>query len=230
MKIRECRTESGFTLFEIIIAIAVVGLIMGIAVSGMDRYLETEMKAASNKLASTVRYVYNKAATEGLYVRMVFDLSEHTYWVEATTDPVKVEKQDAGSSARARGGKDKKKDQKEDEDASKTEGDETRTKGMFDEDANKIKPKEVVFGAIDSFLLKPTKLPDGIFFKDIYVEHLIFPADGGKVSIFFFPNGYVEEAVINLRDEGDEINYSLKTNPVSGRVNIENFYRKLEER
>jgi hypothetical protein len=59
------------------------------------------------------------------------------------------------------------------------------------------------------------------------VEHKEGEVDGGKEFIYFFPNGYVESAVINLKDEDDEINYSLKTFPVSGRVSIENFYRNL---
>lgn len=197
-----------------------MGLIMGIAVSGMDRYLETDMKAACNKMAATMRYIYNKSATEGMYIRLVLDLTDQVYWVEATMDPVMVVKQD-DEMARASSKGDEDKEEKESS---------NQKKGMFDDDANKIKPKEPIFGAVDSYLLKATKLPDGIFFKDVYVEHLIFPVDSGKVAIFFFPNGYVEEAVINLRDEDDELNYSLLTNPISGRVKIENFYRTLEEK
>lgn len=221
-------SNSGFTLFEIIIALAIVGLIMGIAIGGMDRFLELDMKKASNKLAATIRYLYNKSASEGLYIRLVLDVSEQNYWVEATTDPVRVAKEDK-DEARKKPKKDKTKDKDKDKDKDKEEGEGEEKKGGGEEGPEKLTPKEPTFGQVDSFLLKPTKLPQTVFFKDVYVEHRTFPIDGGKASIFFFPNGYVESAVINLRDEDDEVHYSLKTNPISGRVSIENFYRNLEE-
>jgi general secretion pathway protein H len=208
------RSKAGFTLFEIIISMSIVGLIIGLVVGGMSDYLDWDMKKASNKMAATVRYVYNKSATEGLYIRLIIDINERAYWVEATTDPVLVAKEDMESS------KGKRKDKKDEED------EEEKTK---DGEIPKLKPAEPQFGQVDSFLLKPSKLPKNIYFKDVSVEHLTFPVDSGKVAIFFFPNGYVENAVINLRDEDDEVVYSIKTNPISGRVSIEAGYRNLEE-
>lgn len=225
------RSQSAFTLFEILITIAIVGLIMGLAVGGMSRFMELDMKKASNKLATTIRYLYNKSATEGIYIRLNLDLGEQNYWVEATADPVLLEKEGserAGGSLKASKKKEKEKKEREEkkkgETAKEGEGEKTADTGGEE----RLKPKEPVFGQVDSFLLKPTKLPDNVFFKDVYVEHLAFPADAGKVSIFFFPSGYVENAVINLRNEEDDIVYSIKTKPVSGGASIENFYRNLE--
>jgi prepilin-type N-terminal cleavage/methylation domain-containing protein len=87
MKRRQAHPAGGFTLLEIVVSLAVIGLMLGIVVSRMDTMLEWDMKSASTKLASTIRYLYNKAATEGLYMRLVLDLEEQAYWVEATTDP-----------------------------------------------------------------------------------------------------------------------------------------------
>jgi len=184
---------------------------VGMVVGGMSDYLDWEMKKAASKMAATMRYVYNKSATEGLYIRLILDINERSYWVEATTDPVLVTKED---EERSKGSKKDKK--KEDE-------------GTKEGEIPKLKPAEPQFGQVDSFLLKPSKLPRNIFFKDVWVEHRTFPVDGGKVAIFFFPNGYVENAVINLRDEDDEVIYSVKTNPINGRVSIESGYRSLEE-
>ena len=101
---------------------------------------------------------------------------------------------------------------------------------VFEDGVHKIKAPEPNFGAVDSHLLRPTKLPDTVFFKDLHVEHRQYPVEGGKEFIYFFPNGYVERAIINLRDEEDEVNYSLATNPISGRVSIEPEYRSLGRR
>lgn len=206
----------GFTLFEILVVIAIAAIIMGLAASQVNRIFELNMKRASQRLASTIRYLYNKSAMEGAYIRLVLDLDEQSYWVEATADPVVIPRGEGGeasdSRSKAKSGK-----EVDGEAGAHVEGEGGKP--------GKIKPPEVTFGQVDSHLLHPTKLPDSVFFKDIYVEHRPLPIEGGKEAIFFFPNGYVERAIINLRDEDDETNYSLKTNPVSGRVNIENRYR-----
>ncbi len=207
------RGNSGFTLFEIIVAIAVVGLIMGVAVSQMGDFLEWDLKKATNKMASTIRYLYNKAATEGLYLRLVLDLEEQTYWVEATSDPLTVRRGAEGASL-ARGG--------EGEEAAEEEE-------LAEGEIPKLKPPKPTFGQVDSHLLRPTKLPGAVFFKDVQVEHRQGTVGDGKVAIYFFPNGFMEEAIINFRDEGDEVYYSVRTHPLSGRADIEAGYRRLEE-
>ena len=52
-------------------------------------------------------------------------------------------------------------------------------------------------------LLKGQKFPNSVFLKDVFVEHHEGAVENGQVTIAFFPNGYVERAVINLRDEDD---------------------------
>jgi prepilin-type N-terminal cleavage/methylation domain-containing protein len=237
----------GFTLFEILISITIVAIILGVVVGNMGDLFEARMKEASGKLASTMRYLYNKSATEGLYIRLILDMTDQVYYVEATSDPVVIENEGLEVG---QGKNDKKK--KELEEKRKAEEEKAREEEKEKAEAKKgaagnegkdvaneaapatadadgrVKPKEPVFGPVDSFLLKPTKLPEGVFFKDVYVEHLENPVDGGKVAIHFFPNGYVEEAIINLKNEDEDVIYSLKTNPISGRVDIENSYRGKE--
>lgn len=224
------KDQRGFTLFEIIVAIAIVGLIMGLVVSRMDSYLDLDMKKTSNKLAATVRYLYNKSVTDGTYIRLVLDLDERTYWVEATSDPTKI------SEDMDTGGEEDKKGAAKAQEKEKTpaEGDETEGATTTEQSApvspedTKLKYPKPQFGQVDSFLLKPTKLPDSVFFKDVFVEHLPGGVEGGKVAIYFFPNGYVEHAIVNLRNEDDDYYYSLETNPGTGKVSIENEHRTFE--
>ena len=220
------RKNSGFTLFEIIVALAVLGLILGVVMGNMDDLLDLNMKKATAKMGSTIRYIYNKSATEGIYVKLVLDVSENSYWVEATSDPVTIIREEESTSSRSKGEGDSKKSEGE-EPTAKSSSTTPLVPGA--EDIPPVERKEPVFTQVDSYLLKPTKLPDGIFFKDVYVEHKNFPVDSGQAEIYFFPNGYVQSAIINFRDEDDELIYSLKTSPISGRVSIEDFYRALEE-
>lgn len=209
---------------EIVVSIAVVSLILGVAISRMDTMLEWDMKKASGKLASTIRYLYNKAATEGLYIKLVLDFEEQVYWVEATTDPFVMSTGEEEAGVKKGSFFDRKP-----EGGAEGEAAEGEVPEEGSEEDYAIKPKKPTFTKVDSYLLKPTKLPGTVFFKDVYVEHEKGAVDSGKVEIYFFPNGMVEHAVVNLRDDDDETNYSVETNPISGRVNIEARYRTREE-
>lgn len=221
------RSREGFTLFELIVAIAIVALLMSLVISGANRYLETDMKKASNRLGSTIRYLYNKSITDGTYLRLVIDLGERSYWVEATRDPVLLTTEDNGDKKKE---EEKKTEQKPEEEATAEEegtGAETQTAtGQIP----KLEIKEPEFSQVESYLLKPTKLPDPVFFKDVITEHQPVPVEGGQATINFFPNGYVEHAIINLRDEDDEVHYSIETNPITGRVKITNEYQTFEKK
>lgn len=230
------RKNNGFTLLEIMVVISIVGLIMGLAIGRVGRSVDREMKKTTARLASTIRYLYNKSAMEGLYIRLVFDVGERTYWVEATSDPVAVTREE-DLEKKKKTSKNKDDEEKEKEKEKKAGNAESEPKEKKDDKSEKPKSEEIErikapkpkFGQVDQFLLKPIKLPDSILIKDLQVEHRKTPVEAGTESIYFFPNGHVENAVINFRDEKDEINYSIKTYSVSGRVNIEDSYRKLRE-
>ncbi|MBI4212425.1 MAG: prepilin-type N-terminal cleavage/methylation domain-containing protein [Deltaproteobacteria bacterium] len=219
--------NGGFTLFELLVAISLVGLIVGLSVTGINNLLDRDMKQATNRLATTVRYLYNKAATDGTYIRLMFDFESQTYWVEATGDPYLIsdpnEIKTTSLSEKKKAELEKAKQKKK---TASTE-EETQVAGELVEE-EKLLPKEPVFAAASEKLLKPQRLPDTVYLKDVYVEHAARPIDHGKAIIAFFPNGYVEKAVINLRDEDDEVHFSVMTNPVNGRVSIEDVYRTLE--
>jgi len=197
------RSQGGFTLFELLVAIAIAVLAMGVVISRMGRMLDWELKNSSRKLASTIRYLYNKSASENVTLRLVLDIGESTYWVESTPDAYALVPEAEETTPKERPAP-------EEEPA---EG-----------EIQTIQPKEAVFGPTESFLLKKVKLPKGVFFKDVFAEHQVARLDQGAAYIYFFPRGYVERSVINLRDEDDRSHYSLIVNPISGAVRIEPEY------
>lgn len=217
------RVSRGFTLFELLIALAVVTLVVGMVVAVGGDFLDRDLKRTSNQLSSTMRYLYNKSILDGIYIRLVFDLDERSYWVEATGDPYLIVSPDEFDMRELERRERIRERVKEEDDAKKSFLTETS------EDVPKLLPREPQFSQVAEHLLRPVKLPDGVYFKDIAVEHDPRAVNAGKVTIAFFPNGYVEAAIINLRDEDDEVHYSLKTNPVLGEVNIESEYRTFEE-
>lgn len=214
----------GFTLIELIVVIAIMAMIVMGLVTGVRRISDKNLKQTAIRLSSTVRYLYDKAAMDGLYIRLVFDLGEEkqSYYVEASTDPVVVAKDDS----------EKKRDSDTDKDEKKAAAEEALEKGEGDSskgDKYAIKPAAPKFGKVDSFLLKEVKLPAGVRIKDICVEHRKVPIDQGSEFIYFFPNGYVEYAIINITNKNNTVNFSVETNPATGKTNIKREYRSCEE-
>ncbi|HCU23393.1 MAG TPA: hypothetical protein DF383_00105 [Deltaproteobacteria bacterium] len=88
-------------------------------------------------------------------------------------------------------------------------------------------PQAGAFTEESGFLVENSRLPSGIKIKDISVLHLKDRRESGKVFIAFFPNGYVEPAVINLADEDEAVFYSLEVSPLTGRTKIRSEYYEV---
>ena len=78
------RAQRGLTLLEVMITIGVLVLMMGVVVSSFGNLKSTELRTQTNKLAAAVRHTYNRAVANGLYMRLVVDISGDSYWVEAS--------------------------------------------------------------------------------------------------------------------------------------------------
>lgn len=195
----------GFTLLEVLVTIVLIGLVMGLVVGQVNKMTGRNMKAAARKLSSTVRYLYNKAATEGVTLRLVISFEENKYWVEGTSQTFSLVRESEAPQ------KKEKSEKKEKEEASAA-----------------IEPVTPQFSPEESHLLKPVKLPKGVFFKDIYAEHQIDHLSEGKAYIYFFSQGYAERSIINLRDKTDEMHFSITVNPITGKTEIDNEYREAE--
>lgn len=98
------------TLIELMVAMVIIGLIFALAATGLRSTFNVNLKNASAHLASTLRYLSNKAVTDHLYLRMVFDLDEQTYSVEESAEPFVISTEDTenASSSEKKDGEDKK--------------------------------------------------------------------------------------------------------------------------
>jgi len=202
------RRERGLTLIEILITVAIIGLIMGLSVGFFRDSSEDALERVSNQLAGTIKYVFNESAVKNRYYRLVIDLSNPSFSVEASAEPFKVAATDEGVAAPPEGG-------------TLPEAPPPSPEG---EAATQPAPGGGTFSGAVSYLLKPIQLPESLRIKDVYVAHADKKIEEGKTAIYFFPDGWVEKAVINLSDEKGEVFYSLETQPISGRVKIRNEY------
>jgi len=189
--------QNGFTLIELMVTMAIVGVIFTIAMTGLRSAFSVNIKSAAGKMAATLRYLSNKAVTDHMYLRMVYDLQENTYHVEESADPLVISPE-------------------EDSSESKKEG----------ESKDGEKKSESGFTPSESKLLESVKLPSGVAFKDVTVSYLSGKREQGKAYTYFFPDGFATPTVINLKDEDDQEHYSIEVMPMSGRVKVIGDYKE----
>lgn len=217
--------KSGFTLVEILIVVAIIALIMGVSVGYLGDWTDAKLSETSGKLAGTIKYVYNEAAVKNQYYRLLIDLDAQSFSVEASGEPFKIGRGEEGTEPTEEGAAAPSSSNKE---AAANEGE-----GSPPSASPEGPPAGGGFSAVGTLLLKPIKLPEGIRIKDVYVAHAGKKIESGRTAVYFFPNGWVEKAVINLSDEKGETFYSLETNPSTGKTKIRTEYfefRPEEER
>ena len=168
---------------------AVLVLMIGIGVSGLNRLSSVQLRTQTNRLAAAIRHAYNRSVAEGLYVRLVLDLERDKYWVEGSALPVFI---------------DRDRDQEADtSDATK----------QSEDDEKPVQKK----GPTYSPLLVEVSMKRGIQISGVVIGGQVDTIESGKAFIHFFPSGFVEPSMIYTSD-GKESNYTLAINPMTGKV------------
>jgi type II secretion system protein H len=93
---RSRRSEAGLTLVELVVAMAVMGLLMAIAVSGWRSWATArEHKGTAQQITSVLRQAHQRAVTEGRSACVLFDTARAEWSVFRgrcdATDKVRVQ-------------------------------------------------------------------------------------------------------------------------------------------
>ncbi|PLX78741.1 MAG: hypothetical protein C0615_03350 [Desulfuromonas sp.] len=71
-------TEYGFTLVELTLVIALLGLLLGMVVPRLPAIGEKRLDATARRIAAMTRHLYNEAALTGLEHRLFFDIEKNS--------------------------------------------------------------------------------------------------------------------------------------------------------
>lgn len=239
------------TLIEILIVIAVFALMVGMAVIGFGAGQNAETTRTVNQLANTIRYGFDKSRVTGDYYRLLIDLDASSVVLQegdgrmylpatdrngeiAEVDPRRLEQQ-ADRDARAEEAYNRSIQSAIYEERGAGEGGEP----VSELDIYKPQPRKVprrkppLFDAFEeenalSGMTKPVKLPEGVRINYVRTADDLEPITKGQTSIFFFPGGRTQLAHIQLEDDTGENRYTIKVQPLTGRVTIEDGHADLE--
>src|SRR3954462_10365200 len=96
------RPDSGMTLIEIGVALAVAGLMLAVAIPALSAVTRAQLRPRTGQLAGAVRSLYGSAAIAGHTCRLVFDLDANAYWSECAKTNVRLSREGERSQNGAR--------------------------------------------------------------------------------------------------------------------------------
>jgi prepilin-type N-terminal cleavage/methylation domain-containing protein len=209
------RSRSGVTLIEVLVVIVIAGLAVGGAGFALGAWGRSDLKSGCNQLLSAARFAYNRALIRGTTVRLSFTIPGNALAIEETHGRVTLaratdERRLAGAEANKNRGAD----------VDPWQAAKARLQDTF-------KPSlgASSFGALeDNYGNITTKysyiaLGRRARIVKLITPHDLEPLESGKGSIFFFPGGLTEHAVVQLSDGADTI-YSVEIQALTGRGRV----------
>ena len=211
------RTSRGFTLIEVIVVIAIIAVVVTGATFGLGAITRTRLRSSAFKVMSAARFAYNRSLTQGTTTRLRFDLDKDTMAIEETLTPVTLATTE----------------QLEDEDGQAVDPWDL-ARARLEQPLTPVKPTSPFQPianqngkVIERYTAKP--VGDAVSVHALITPHETETRTDGEGSVYFFPGGLTEHAVIQLSDAGDTV-YSIEIHPLTGNARIHNFaYEPLDE-
>jgi len=211
------RARRGFSLVEIMVVVAIVGLLLGASVYGFRSIAKSDLRSSSAKLAGAIRYCFDRSVTTGAYFRLVLDIDGNKYWAERSDDRTYLTAGKENSPGKGEALDVKALEQKQAEDDAKLQEMATSVGGQMVNLDPPPKPKRAKFQTFKDTTLPQVKLTRAKMF-DVYTPRQREPYVKGRAYLYFFPDGHTERAIVRMHD-GDDF-YSLVIHPLTGRVEV----------
>jgi general secretion pathway protein H len=197
------------TLIEILVVLAIIGLVMGAIVAGSGQTSSARLRQSSALVSGAVRVAYARASATSRPVRLVFDFANKTISLEESSAPMLVQSKDKTGT----GGADPA-TVAEQEALAETQ---RLTKGP-------ATPRPTFKAVVEQGFGKgPKPLPNGIEFRSVETAHDDVARTEGRAYLYFWPGGQTERAVVQLRigaREDDDGTLSLVVSPLTGKVAV----------
>ncbi len=237
------------TLIELMIVIGVLALMVGMVIIGFGASRNAEVSRATNQVANLIRYGYDKARVTGDYYRLLINIDDNTIMLQQGDDRMYLPATDRdGKIAEV---EESKLEEQADRDK---RAEDAYNQSIQSEvygggsgggggDLDSLDPYAVqrrkvprrrppLFESFEddnalSGLQKPIRLPEGVKITYVRTADDLQELTEGEASLFFFPRGRTQQAYIQIEDEEVEARYTIKVQPLTGRVTIVDGHESL---
>lgn len=217
-------TVPGFTLIEMVVALAIVAVLFAAVVIGVGALTGAKAKEASTQLAGVVRSMYDTANLTGKTCRIVFDLPSEkddsgsvTYRAECAKSGLTAAKNRDDELKEVRGDGRKKKDKLDADDKRFTRADSDEAPSLQELMAReKARVDDMYkFSEYTSEEIPVRTLPSSVRVW-VWSKSQRAPVKSGPAFLYFFPQGFTERAMLFVR-QGTNV-WTLSVSPLTGKV------------
>lgn len=202
-----------------------MGLLIGGAMTGFRALTKAELRGSSARLASAIRYLFDRASTTGKIHRLVFDFDEGKYWAEVSDDAFFLPRDPETEESRIKEAEAIAEEKREEDEAKQREasGETPSDEEMIDPtryQPTEWKPKRARFEKVAERVVKTVELKK-VKLAGLFTPRYAQPIHTGQGYLYFFPLGQTEPAIVHVSDDKGESFYSLLVHPLNGRVKVE---------
>lgn len=219
------RARRGMTLIEIIIVVALMGLLMGTLVLGSGALIGANRRASATLIVSAVRKGLAHANTTGKPVRLRMDLEAERVILEESSSRSVLRMTDEQEEKAA--------EEAEEQDAG--EALLADAEAMAESILSGAPASGSAFTPIEALgqdgETPGRELSGGIRFVRVQTEHDEEPVEDGEAFLHFWPGGQTERAVIQIARAGadDDDGLTVVVSPLTGRAEIRRGFVDLPE-
>jgi len=193
-------------MIELLVVVALIGMIGLFAIPSISSVFKVSLRSAARDLGTTIKESYNATVMTKRVHRLIYDIQENTYWVEAGPTGMLMETEETRERDR-------------------------RLK-RFSSNAEKLeeeeKKRDSAFTLAKTVTRKPVSLPRGVEFIDVSTEQSPDAITEGRAITHFFPHGMIEQTVIHLKDNSNHQS-TLVIEPLVGRTRVIDSFVSKEE-
>ena len=230
--------KQGFTLIELMVVILIIAILGTTATMGFASVFSKDKRDIAREFVSNIKYLYDRAALTGSYIRIEFDFEKNNYTVTASKERVLLfgkKREVSMGKIKLSDAEEKRNEAVEEEEKAANDAFSSFDKPTDDNDIGIISEhtmkryKSARFDKImvDDDLNFTVKIPEDVKIAGVYTEYYEDYITSGKAEIFIFPNNYIQRSVIILKDKDEDDYLSILIEPFSGYSKIINDYYKL---
>jgi len=189
------------TLIELLVSMAIIAVVLGLTVVGIGALTGVQAKAVTNELAGAIRTLYDTSALTGRTCRLAFSLADDMepgtrYQAECSEKATAIRRE---STARF--------------ELKQSMAPQTATEK---EERQKIEALLLQTGFSEQET-KPRTLPSSVTLS-VWTEHQLKATTQGKAYLYFFPQGFAENAQIVVRQSNNA--WTLLVSGLTGKVQV----------